>query len=392
MGTDLLVPRDGPRSGARVTAGLLALATLITAFRLAVVLGHSGPGGAAAGYQLGLWLLAGATAAAAASVVVAVRAARGQARLVRCLPPFAVSLAASAVGNAYLNVDTRAGFIVVASLGLAACIALGAATWSGGGLRPASVPRWALGLVPCAVAAVYLFVRLDRHLAHQLMWSDRIWIDSVFGILDEVAFLTVAALLALSTIGLKPADLGLRRPFVAARTAVAWTVGVYVAQYLAIVIYELAGAHVRVAFAFPQHGHQAALSAFAVFAIVIGPAAEEILFRGVLYRLLRERGGIVLALVVQAAAFAFMHWFAGAPLANVPIYGLGGVGLGLLYERTGSLLPGIAMHAFINASAFELALHRAAIVADVVGLSILVVVIAAAAARSRAVTPQPASA
>lgn len=73
---------------------------------------------------------------------------------------------------------------------------------------------------------------------------------------------------------------------------------------------------------------------------VVGPVAEEIVFRGVVYAALRRRWGVRWGLAGSAALFAGLH---ADPLAFGPILVLG-VLLGWLYEQTGSLVPSITVH------------------------------------------------
>lgn len=74
------------------------------------------------------------------------------------------------------------------------------------------------------------------------------------------------------------------------------------------------------------------------------PLMEEIYFRGVLPFVWRRHVGPHGALTFSALAFAFLH---GNPW-QLPQLFLLGLLLGLVRERTGSLLPGIALHALIN--------------------------------------------
>ena len=77
---------------------------------------------------------------------------------------------------------------------------------------------------------------------------------------------------------------------------------------------------------------------------VVGPVAEEILFRGVTYGALRRRWGVGWAVVSSAALFAALHT---DPIALVPIFVLGLLLAGL-YERTGSLIPSMTVHIVHN--------------------------------------------
>lgn len=85
---------------------------------------------------------------------------------------------------------------------------------------------------------------------------------------------------------------------------------------------------------------------------VIGPAVEEVVFRGVTYAALRRRWGVRAGLVGSAALFAAMH---ADPFAFAPIFVLGLL-LGWLYEHTGSLVPSIAVHMMHNSVMFLVAM------------------------------------
>lgn len=95
-----------------------------------------------------------------------------------------------------------------------------------------------------------------------------------------------------------------------------------------------------------------ALTGFA--ALVTAPAVEEIFFRGLLYRSLRNRLGVAPACALAAVLFAIGH--TDYPLLVRPEIALFGVIAALLYEHTGSLLPGIALHSFIDGGSFEISL------------------------------------
>lgn len=83
-----------------------------------------------------------------------------------------------------------------------------------------------------------------------------------------------------------------------------------------------------------------------VVAAGIAPLAEEVLFRGVLYRWLRERIGVGLALILSAVLFSLVH---GVP-ALIPAITVLGLILGWVYERTQSIWTPIIVHGVYNAS------------------------------------------
>lgn len=81
-----------------------------------------------------------------------------------------------------------------------------------------------------------------------------------------------------------------------------------------------------------------------VLACVIGPVAEELLFRGVLYAVIRRRASALIAMLASGAMFALIHTNI---LGFVPIMLLGCL-LAYVYERTGSLAGSLAVHMFHN--------------------------------------------
>jgi uncharacterized protein len=78
---------------------------------------------------------------------------------------------------------------------------------------------------------------------------------------------------------------------------------------------------------------------------VVAPIAEEIVFRGFLYGGLRQRIGVIGAMLVSASFFTALHMSLDL---FIPIFVLG-IFLAWLYEYTGSLYPGILLHAANNA-------------------------------------------
>ena len=87
----------------------------------------------------------------------------------------------------------------------------------------------------------------------------------------------------------------------------------------------------------------AASLAFGAFAV---PIAEEFLFRGILYRWLRDRWSVTPAMVGSALLFALLH----PPAAGAaPVIFVMGLALAYLFQRTGSLWPSMVLHGVNNA-------------------------------------------
>lgn len=84
---------------------------------------------------------------------------------------------------------------------------------------------------------------------------------------------------------------------------------------------------------------------FALLAVCAAPPCEEIIFRGMIFRGLREGYGALLSILVSAALFAIVH----PPVSVLPVFGLGCCAA-LAFERTGTLLAPIITHALYNAA------------------------------------------
>lgn len=85
--------------------------------------------------------------------------------------------------------------------------------------------------------------------------------------------------------------------------------------------------------------------AIILLAVVIAPVAEELVFRGYLYTVLKRFFGALPSLVFNGVLFGLVH--VNAP-ALVPLFLLG-CAFTIAYEVTGSLFVPMAMHALFNA-------------------------------------------
>ena len=90
-----------------------------------------------------------------------------------------------------------------------------------------------------------------------------------------------------------------------------------------------------------------AASVMRVLAVCLfGPAAEELVFRGFLYGLLKDRIGVPLTIAVTALGWAVLHL--GYSWWVIGIIVVDGLLLGLARWRTGSVFVPTAMHALYN--------------------------------------------
>jgi membrane protease YdiL (CAAX protease family) len=83
--------------------------------------------------------------------------------------------------------------------------------------------------------------------------------------------------------------------------------------------------------------------------VVVAPISEEVCFRGMLFGGLRERLPRIPAALIGAAIFGALHALTG--ISAVPPLIVFGFILCLLYERTGSIVPGILLHMLNNSVA-----------------------------------------
>jgi membrane protease YdiL (CAAX protease family) len=88
-------------------------------------------------------------------------------------------------------------------------------------------------------------------------------------------------------------------------------------------------------------------SAMRVLAVcLLGPMAEELLFRGVIFSWLKERIPLTLTIVLTAVGWALLHWSYSWAVIGVIV--IDGILLGAARARTGSVVPPIIMHALYN--------------------------------------------
>lgn len=88
----------------------------------------------------------------------------------------------------------------------------------------------------------------------------------------------------------------------------------------------------------------------AVYVIILAPIVEELMLRGILFSRLRHGVSFIVANVIQAAVFGLYHWDI---IQGIYAFGIGLL-LGLVYEKTRTLLAPIIVHAFINGFGFLL--------------------------------------
>jgi membrane protease YdiL (CAAX protease family) len=97
---------------------------------------------------------------------------------------------------------------------------------------------------------------------------------------------------------------------------------------------------------FLEHADSSHRIAVIFMAVIVAPVAEEVIFRGYFYGVIRRYGGRIPALLTSSLLFAAIH----VHLPSMLGLGILAVILCLLYERSGSLWAPITLHAAFNAS------------------------------------------
>lgn len=173
-----------------------------------------------------------------------------------------------------------------------------------------------------------------------------LWALGGFRVFQSVA--VVAAFLlneeGLGVIGLKREDLlpGLRRGII-------WSLGFGLLVMAGFLGLWLAGMNPLRLFRVGIGATVPDRVAFFVVGGLLGPVAEELVFRGVLYGFFR-RWGVLAALGISTAVFVLLH--GGGGFTHI----VGGVLFALAYEREKRLMTPITVHVLGNLALFSLAL------------------------------------
>ncbi|HEY2603428.1 MAG TPA: CPBP family intramembrane glutamic endopeptidase [Thermoleophilaceae bacterium] len=109
----------------------------------------------------------------------------------------------------------------------------------------------------------------------------------------------------------------------------------------------------------------------AILVIVIAPICEEFFFRGFFFKALRTRFSLIAAAVIDGLVFGAVHYTGSQTLSVLPVLAVLGFAFCMLYERTGSILPGIGLHSFNNSISYAVTVHSSSGVAFALGAAML---------------------
>jgi membrane protease YdiL (CAAX protease family) len=113
----------------------------------------------------------------------------------------------------------------------------------------------------------------------------------------------------------------------------------------------LFGAQVTPPEQIPEHLSTNAKVLTVLLSLVLAPLTEELFYRGILYRGVRDRHGVGLGVLVSSLLFGAAHyvqapWRDALLLQTIMVFT--GAGLALIYERRANLIADIAAHVAFN--------------------------------------------
>jgi uncharacterized protein len=182
--------------------------------------------------------------------------------------------------------------------------------------------------------------------------------------LQGLIFIGTAVLFASFTRKPKPEHFGLRpAPF---WPAVGWASLGMATFYALVAIYSVIvhpDAQQTVAQDLGANQGTFGMIAAGFMVVCVAPIAEEFFFRGFFYRALRSRWSVLGAAAIDGLLFGVIHYdFSGADaLLILPPLAVLGFIFCLVYERTGSIYPTIALHALNNAIAFGVTVENGSV-------------------------------
>jgi membrane protease YdiL (CAAX protease family) len=126
---------------------------------------------------------------------------------------------------------------------------------------------------------------------------------------------------------------------------------VAVGGIVSLILHAITGEQVQPPEQVGEHLSAVGMAITVVYAFVIAPIGEELFFRGVLFRAIRDRHGFWSGAVGSAFAFGLIHFIPGdaadAALLMIAMF-FTGLGLCYIYERRGTLVASIAAHMTFN--------------------------------------------
>ena len=120
---------------------------------------------------------------------------------------------------------------------------------------------------------------------------------------------------------------------------------------VSLVLRAISGHDVEAPEQVPQHLSLLGDVVTAIYAVAIAPIHEELFFRGILYRSVRDRYGLVPGLLATGTAFGMIHYLPGPWQDAVLLMGVmffNGIALAWWYERRGTIVASMVAHMTFN--------------------------------------------
>ena len=197
---------------------------------------------------------------------------------------------------------------------------------------------------------------------------------------NTVLVVAMVVLAGMNGARVTPASFGLRR--VAPRRVVGVAVGIFLVFYAFLIAWSQLDPGAEDDLATDLGADESVLSLLAVIflTLLMAPVVEELFFRGFLFGAFRRVMLWPIAAVLAGILFGAVHL--GTPAIFLVPLAVFGALLCWLYQRTGSLIPGMAVHAFNNAFALGVSLEWRwwQVIIGLVAAPLAVVLIASAVA------------
>jgi uncharacterized protein len=126
---------------------------------------------------------------------------------------------------------------------------------------------------------------------------------------------------------------------------------VFVGGILLILLNALSGDQVQAPEQVPEGLSRVGIVVTSLYAIVIAPLGEELFFRGILFRTLRDRHGLRIAVLGSAVAFGLIHFIPGDAVDTMLlmlVMAFTGGALAYIYERRGTIVAPLVAHMTFN--------------------------------------------
>lgn len=262
------------------------------------------------------------------------------------------------------------GLLMIAFLFFGAGLAIGGVLFTMYGLwtgkiravwqfTPRRLPLWSFGelirllMLAIIIASLLPFVRLGMASLHHGVELDlNLWMTVSMLALDAFVIMAIVVLAGGKAKGVRGA-FGFSRSRLSEAISIGFRGYVGVFPWLFLLLVAIVEISRRAGLKPPvepiqqllfQEQRPVVLGLTILLACVIGPIAEELFFRGVLYSVLRSRLTRLFAILVSGALFSLLHT---NMIGFLPIMLLGCL-LAYLYERTGSLASPLSVHIIHN--------------------------------------------